>query len=139
MVRSSYINKHSLYFQPGKSHKDILWTIHLAVSNGQFCALDIKDYSYISNKTSITHRPDYYDIRAISYVEVIAGIIQLAEQEQNPKIKVFLYRHALIEARHFLGLYRNRVGNKSEVKIFFKANIPFASLVRGISWLRILV
>ncbi|HDC4536935.1 TPA: glycosyltransferase [Enterobacter asburiae] len=133
MVRSSYIRQHSLCFQPGRSHKDILWTVHLAASNGQFYALDIKDYIYINNKASITHRPDYYDVRAISYVEVIAEIIQVAEQEQNKKIKVFLYRHALVEARHFLGLYRNRVGDKSGMKDCFKANIFAAHLFRGIS------
>jgi glycosyltransferase involved in cell wall biosynthesis len=131
MVRSSYVRQHSLRFQPGRSHKDILWTVHLAASNGRFCVLDVKDYIYISTKTSITHRPDYYDIRAISYVEVIAEIIQLAEQ--NKKIKVFLYRHALVEARHFLGLYRNRVGDKSGMKDYFKANIFAAHLFRGIS------
>lgn len=133
MVRSCYIRQHSLCLQPGRSHKDILWTVHLAASNGRFCTLDIKDYIYINNKASITHRPDYYDVRAISYVEVIAEIIQVAEQEQNKKIKVFLYRHALVEARHFLGLYRNRVRDKSGIKTCFKAHISFASLVRGIS------
>jgi glycosyltransferase involved in cell wall biosynthesis len=133
MVRSSYIKQHSLHFQPGKSHKDILWTVHLAVSNGQFCALDVKDYIYISNKTSITHRPDYYDVRAISYVEVIAEITLLAEQEQNKKIKLFLYRHALVEARHFLGLYRKKVWDNSNIKISFNTNISFISLLQGIS------
>lgn len=133
MVRSSYVRQHSLRFQPGRSHKDILWTVHLAASNGRFCTLDIKDYIYINNKASITHRPDYYDVRAISYVEVIAEIIQVAEQEQNKKIKVFLYRHALVEARHFLGLYRNLVGDKSGMKDCFKANIFAAHLFRGIS------
>lgn len=132
-VRSSYIKQHSLHFQPGRSHKDIIWTVHLAASNGQFCTLDIKDYIYINNKASITHRPDYYDVRAISYVEVIAEIIQIAKQEQNKKIKGFLYRHALVEARHFLGLYRNRVRDKSSVKYSFEANITLGSLFRGIN------
>lgn len=133
MVRSSYIKKHSLYFQPGKSHKDILWTVHLAANNGRFCILDEKDYIYNNNTASITHRPDYYDVRAMSYIEVVAEIIRLAERDQNKKIKVFLYRHALVEARHFLGLYRNRVGDKSGVKNAFKANISAANLFRGIS------
>lgn len=66
MIRASYIRQHSLRFQSGRSHKDILWTVHLAASNGRFCVLDVKDYIYISNKTSITHRPDYYDVRALS-------------------------------------------------------------------------
>lgn len=133
MVRSSYIRQHSLRFQSGRSHKDILWTVNLAASNGRFCTLDLKNYIYISNKTSITHRTDYYDIRAISYVEVIAEIIQLAEQEQNKKIKVFLYRHALVEARHFLGLYRKKVWDHSNVKTSFNTNISFISLLQGIS------
>ncbi|WP_213748058.1 glycosyltransferase [Citrobacter freundii] len=133
MVRSSYIRQHSLCFQPGRSHKDILWTVHLATSNGRFCVLDVKDYIYISNKTSITHRSDYYDVRAISYVEVIAEITQLAEQEQNKKIKLFLYRHALVEARHFLGLYRKKVMDNSNVKTSFNKNISFVSLFQGIS------
>ncbi|HFP9342072.1 TPA: glycosyltransferase [Raoultella ornithinolytica] len=133
MVRSSYIRQHSLCFQPGRSHKDILWTVHLAANNGRFSVLDVKDYIYISNKTSITHRPDYYDVRAISYVEVIAEIIQVAEQEQNKKIKVFLYRHALVEARHFLGLYRKKVWDNSNVKTSFNTNISFINLLKGIS------
>lgn len=133
MVRSSYIKQHSLHFQSGKSHKDILWTVHLAASNGRFCTLDIKDYIYINNKASITHRPDYYDVRAISYVEVIEDIIQLADDKQNKKIKIFLYRHALVEARHFLGLYRKKVMDKSNVKTSFNKNISFISLFPGIS------
>lgn len=133
MIRSSYITQHSLCFQSGKSHKDILWTVHLAANNGRFCILDDKDYIYNNNTASITHRPDYYDVRAMSYIEVVAEIIRLAELDQNKKIKVFLYRHALVEARHFLGLYRNRVGDKSGVKNTFKASISLVSLLRGIS------
>ncbi|EJD6656555.1 MULTISPECIES: glycosyltransferase [Enterobacter cloacae complex] len=133
MIRASYIRQHSLRFQSGRSHKDILWTVHLAASNGRFCVLDVKDYIYISNKTSITHRPDYYDVRALSYIEVIAEVIRLASLDQNKKIKVFLYRHALVEARHFLGLYRNRVRDKSSVKYSFEAKITLGSLFRGIN------
>ena len=133
MVRSSYIRQHLLRFQAGKSHKDILWTVHLAASNGRFCIADAKDYIYVSNTASITHRPDYYDVRAVSYIEVIAEIVRLAELEQNKKIRVFLYRHALVEARHFLGLYRNRVQDKSGVKARFKADVSFGCLFRGIS------
>ncbi|MEG1347872.1 MAG: glycosyltransferase [Hafnia sp.] len=133
MVRSSYIRQHSLCFQPGKSHKDILWTVHLAANNGQFYVLDVKDYIYMSNTASITHRPDYYDVRAMSYIEVVAEIIRLAELDQNKEIKVFLYRHALVEARHFLGLYRNRVGEKSGVKSCFRESISLVGFFRGIS------
>ncbi|MDH1610858.1 glycosyltransferase [Klebsiella aerogenes] len=133
MVRSSYIKQHSLHFQPGKSHKDILWTVHLAACNGFFYVSDIKDYIYISNTASITHRPDYYDVRAMSYVEVITEIIRLAEQEQNKKIKVFLLRHALVEARHFLGLYRKKVQGRTELQQTFRYRIRLIGVAKGIS------
>lgn len=133
MIRSSYIRQHSLRFQQGKSHKDILWTVHLAVSNGRFCLSDRNDYTYRSNAASITHRNDYFDVRALSYVDVIAEIIRLAKLAQNKKITVFLYRHALVETRHFLGLYRNNVQDTSGVKSCFKAHISLTSLFRGIS------
>ena len=133
IIRSSYIRLHSLSFQSGKSHKDILWTIHLATSNGRFYLSDRKDYTYKVNADSITHRSDYFDVRAQSYIEVIAEIIRLAKLEQNKRIKVFLYRHALVEARHFLGLYRNNVGDKSGVKNSFRTQISLMTLFRGIS------
>ncbi len=133
IIRSSYIRQHSLSFQSGKSHKDILWTIHLAVSNGRIYLSDRKDYTYKVNSDSITHRSDYFDVRAQSYIEVIAEIIRLAKLEQNKRIKVFLYRHALVEARHFLGLYRNNVGDKSGVKDSFRTQISLITLFRGIS------
>ena len=133
IIRSSYIRLHSLSFQSGKSHKDILWTIHLATSNGRFYLSDRKDYTYKVNADSITHRSDYFDVRAQSYIEVIAEIIRLAKLEQNKRIKIFLYRHALVEARHFLGLYRNNVGDKSGVKNSFRTQISLMTLFRGIS------
>ncbi|MBL5841403.1 glycosyltransferase, partial [Enterobacter asburiae] len=61
LSRSAYIREHDLRFQKGKSHKDILWTIHLAAGNGRFYFADRRDYTYISNPASITHRQDYYD------------------------------------------------------------------------------
>ncbi|QPJ99389.1 glycosyltransferase [Enterobacter mori] len=132
MVRSSYIKQHSLCFQQGKSHKDILWTVYLAVNNGRFYVSDIKDYTYINNNTSITHRSDYFDVRAMSYIDVIKEIIRLAKLEQNKKINLFLYRHALVETRHFLGLYRKKVKDKPIVKTRFQTNISLVSLFRGI-------
>lgn len=133
MVRSSYIKQHSLHFQPGKSHKDILWTVHLAACNGFFRVSDIKDYIYINNTASITHRSDYYDVRAMSYIDVIAEIIRLAEQEKNKKIKVLLLRHALVEARHFLGLNRKKVQDRIELQQTFRRRIRLISLAQGIS------
>lgn len=133
IIRSSYIRQHSLCFQSGKSHKDILWTIHLAAANGRFCLSDSKDYTYKVNADSITHRSDYFDVRAQSYIEVIAEIIRLARLEQNIRIRVFLYRHALVEARHFLGLFRNNVGDKIGVKSCFRESISAGDLFRGIN------
>lgn len=133
IIRSAYIRQHALWFQPGKSHKDILWTVYLATCNGRFCMSNAKDYLYINNTASITHRPDYLDVRAVSYIDVIADIIRLAEQKENRTIRRYLYRHALVEARHFLGLYRNRVRDKSSVKYSFEANITLGSLFQGIN------
>ncbi|TDS92746.1 glycosyl transferase family 2 [Rahnella sp. BIGb0236] len=133
IIRSSYIRQNSLSFQAGKSHKDILWTIHLATSNGRFYLSDCKDYIYKVNADSITHRTDYFDVRAQSYIEVIAEIIRLAKLEQNRKKRRFLCRHALVEARHFLGLYRNNVQDKSGLKTNFSELISLACLSRGIS------
>ena len=94
---------------------------------------DSKDYTYKVNADSITHRSDYFDVRTQSYIEVIAEIIRLARLEQNIRIRVFLYRHALVEARHFLGLYRNHAHDKAGLKASFRRSISTVSLASGIS------
>ena len=88
MVRSSYIRKNNLRFQEGKSHKDILWTINLAAANGLFYFADRKDYFYITNTASITHRQDYYDIRAHSYIDVISDILALSSLPQHHSVRL---------------------------------------------------
>lgn len=133
IVRSSYIRDNALHFQTGKSHKDILWTVNLAVGNGRFYLSDLKDYTYRINAASITHRPDYYDVRAQSYIDVITEILNLAELRSNKAVRLFLYRHALREARHFLGLYRNNVEDKAGISSRFKSVISLPSLFRGIN------
>ncbi|MEG1214163.1 MAG: glycosyltransferase [Leclercia sp.] len=105
IIRSSYIREHDLRFQEGKSHKDILWTIQLAAADGRFYFSDRQDYLWANNPASITHRPDYYDIRAFSYCDVIADILALSTQTQYRSVRRALVRHALVESRHFLGLY----------------------------------
>lgn len=132
MVRSAYIREHNLRFQEGKSHKDILWTIHLAAGNGRFYFADRKDYTYISNPASITHRPDYYDIRAASYIDVITDILALSAQQQRSATRRALVRHALVECRHFLGLYRRKVSNQQALRISFCTRIAFRQLLPGI-------
>lgn len=127
------IREHGLRFQEGKSHKDILWTIHLAVGNGRFYFSDRKDYTYISNPASITHRPDYYDIRAASYIDVITDILALSEQQLQRAIRRALVRHALVECRHFLGLYRRKVSNQQALRISFYARVTFRQLLPGVS------
>ena len=133
ITRSAYIREHNLRFQEGKSHKDILWTIHLAVGNGRFYFSDRKDYTYISNPASITHRPDYYDIRATSYIDVITDILALSEQQQQRATRRALVRHALVECRHFLGLYRRKVSNRKALRIRFSTRITFRQLLPGVS------
>ncbi len=133
ITRSAYIREHGLRFQEGKSHKDILWTIHLAAGNGRFYFADRRDYTYISNPASITHRQDYYDIRATSYIDVIADILTLSEQQQQRAVRRALVRHALVECRHFLGLYRRKASNQQALRIRFYARITFRQLLPGIS------
>ncbi|EMW2202635.1 glycosyltransferase [Citrobacter sp. ESBL3] len=132
-TRSAYIREHGLRFQEGKSHKDILWTIHLAAGNGRFYFADRQDYTYISNPASITHRPDYYDIRAASYIDVITDILALSEQQQHRATRRALVRHALVECRHFLGLYRRKVSNQQVLCSSFCTRITFRQLLPGIS------
>lgn len=133
LSRSAYIREHDLRFQKGKSHKDILWTIHLAAGNGRFYFADRKDYTYISNPASITHRQDYYDIRAASYIDVITDILALSEQQPHCATRRALVRHALVECRHFLGLYRRKVSHQQALRIHFRTRIAFRQLLSGIS------
>lgn len=132
LSRSAYIREHDLRFQKGKSHKDILWTIHLAAGNGRFYFADRKDYTYVSNPASITHRQDYYDIRAASYIDVIADILALSAQQPHCATRRALVRHALVECRHFLGLYRRKVSNQQALRIRFCTRIAFHQLPPGI-------
>lgn len=133
MVRSSYIRKNNLHFQEGKSHKDILWTINLAAANGQFYFADRKDYFYITNPASITHRQDYYDIRAHSYIDVISDILALSSLPQHHEIRKPLRRHALVECRHFLGLFRRKIANRQTARQLFRQRIALRQLIAGVS------
>ncbi|WP_097161662.1 glycosyltransferase [Enterobacter sp. CC120223-11] len=133
MVRSSYIRKNNLRFQEGKSHKDILWTINLAAANGLFYFAGRKDYFYITNPASITHRQDYYDIRAYSYIDVISDILALSSQPQHHEIRTPLRRHALVECRHFLGLYRRKIANRQAARMRFRQRVTLRQLIAGVS------
>lgn len=135
MVRSSYIRKNNLRFQEGKSHKDILWTINLATANGLFYFADRKDYFYITNPASITHRQDYYDIRAHSYIDVISDILALSSLPKHHEIRKPLRRHALAECRHFLGLFRRKIANRQTTRQLFRQRIALRQLVAGVSGL----
>ncbi|WHP33033.1 glycosyltransferase [Trabulsiella odontotermitis] len=135
IVRSAYIRENNLRFQQGKSHKDILWTVQLATGNGRFYFADRKDYFYISNPASITHRQDYYDIRATSYIDLIAEILVLSAQPQHHTVRRSLVRHALVETRHFLGLYRRKVDNPQALKTQFRQRISLYQLLPGVSGL----
>ncbi|EIV6183734.1 glycosyltransferase [Klebsiella aerogenes] len=133
IIRSSYIRKNSLCFQEGKSHKDILWTINLAAANGLFYFADRKDYFYITNPASITHRQDYYDIRAHSYIDVISDILVLSSLPQHHAIRTSLRRHALVECRHFLGLFRRKIANRQAARQLFRQRIALRQLIAGVS------
>lgn len=133
IIRSSYIRKNNLRFQEGKSHKDILWTINLAAANGQFYFGDRKDYFYITNPASITHRQDYYDIRAHSYIDVISDILALSSLPEHHEVRKPLRRHALVECRHFLGLYRCKITNRQAARALFRERIVLRQLIAGVS------
>lgn len=133
IIRSSYIRKNNLRFQEGKSHKDILWTINLAAANGQFYFGDRKDYFYITNPASITHRQDYYDIRAHSYIDVISDILALSSLPEHHEVRKPLRRHALVECRHFLGLYRRKITNRQAARALFRERIVLRQLIAGVS------
>lgn len=132
ITRSAYLREHGLTFHAGKSHKDILWTVQLAVNNGRFYVSDEKDYTWRTNPASITHRADYYDYRARDYIDVIAELHRLAHLPENRLIRAHLLCHALVEARHFLGLYRRRVQDRDGVKDAFLSRIALPELSRGI-------
>ncbi|HGH8124412.1 TPA: glycosyltransferase [Enterobacter kobei] len=133
IIRSSYIRKNSLCFQEGKSHKDILWTINLAAANGLFYFADRKDYFYTTNPASITHRQDYYDIRAHSYIDVIGDILALSSLPQHHDVRKPLRRHALVECRHFLGLFRRKIANRQAARQLFRQRIALRQLIAGVS------
>ncbi|WP_415999604.1 glycosyltransferase [Citrobacter portucalensis] len=128
ITRSAYLREHGITFYAGKSHKDILWTVQLAVNNGQFYVSENKDYIWHTNSASITHRPDYYDHRARDYIDVISELHRLALLPENCRIQKSLRRHALVEARHFLGLYRRRVQDRAGVKVAFRSRIALREL-----------
>lgn len=133
IIRSAYIREHDLRFQEGKSHKDILWTIQLAAADGRFYFSDRQDYLWVNNPASITHRPDYYDIRAASYIDVIAEILALSEQQQHCAVRRALVRHAVVECRHFLGLFRRRVSSQQALRSLFRSRTAFRQLLPGVS------
>lgn len=132
ITRSAYLREHKLAFHAGKSHKDILWTVQLAVNNGRFYVSDEKDYTWRTNPASITHRADYYDYRARDYIDVITELQRLARLPENRLICSYLLRHALVEARHFLGLYRRRVQNYALLKKAFRLKVSLRELTKGI-------
>ncbi|HCB1597120.1 hypothetical protein [Citrobacter werkmanii] len=106
--------------------------MQLAVNNGRFYVSNEKDYTWRTNPASITHRADYYDYRALDYIDVIAGLHRLASLPENHPIRSAILRHALVEARHFLGLYRRRVQDRAGIKREFRARITLQTLSRGI-------
>ncbi len=132
-INSAYIRKNKLHFQKGKSHKDIIWTMSLAEVDGLFYISEIKDYIYISNPESITHRNDYYNVRVYDYIDVIETLISYAHRNKNKNIKSPLLRHALVESRHFLGLYRRKITNQHEARKSFNERIHFLDLIRGVT------
>ena len=72
----------NLSFHDGRSHKDILWTMELALANGRFYISKDMDYTYKYNNESITNRGDYFDDRAECYIDVISKTIGHAKSKK---------------------------------------------------------
>lgn len=132
IIKSEYIKNNELSFMPGYSHKDITWTVDLALNNGSFYISSLYDYTYMINTASIIQRSDYYDKRATSYIEVISYILRCAHEQQSKSLKSRLLCHSLVEARHFLGLLRKKVIQKHAIRLDFNKNIDLANLFRGV-------
>lgn len=132
ITRSSYIRENGIIFHNGRSHKDILWTMTLAEKNGVFYIANNHDYTYIINPSSITNRNDYYDFRAIDYIDIIATLINTAYEPENSVIRASLLQHSLIESRHFLGLYRRKIKDRDNIKSLFKNKVPLKDIFKGI-------
>lgn len=132
IVRSDYIRNNNLSFHDGRSHKDILWTMELALANGRFYISKDMDYTYKYNNESITNRGDYFDVRAECYIDVISKTIGHAKSIKNNDLSVSLFRHALYEARHFLGLYRKKVRDKEKIRRLFVREIAYKDLIKGV-------
>ena len=63
---------------------------------------------------------------------MIAELHWLASLPESHRIQRSLRRHALVETRHFLGLYRRRVQDRQSVKAVFLSRIAWGELWRGI-------
>jgi len=136
IVRSDYIKRNGIIFHLGSSHKDILWTTDLALSNGRFYISDVPDYVYVNNGNSITHSKKYFDARTLSYVGVISQLIAYANEEKNRDVRKALLVHAVEESRHFFGLYRKKTRDKNYAKAQFRDQIRFTDLIKGVNSLK---
>ncbi|MGC4125719.1 hypothetical protein [Enterobacter sp.] len=63
---------------------------------------------------------------------MIADILALSVQQHRTTRRA-LVRHALVECRHFLGLYRRKVSNRDVLQTCFRSRIAFCQLLPGIS------
>lgn len=133
IIRSDYIDRLQLRFEPGSSHKDILWTVGLALGNGRFYLTDKPDYIYCTNHHSITRSNRYFDARTLSYVEVISQLIRWANNPQYHDVKRALLIHAVEETRHFYGMYRKKTKDKSRARAQFWQHIRFIDLLKGVN------
>lgn len=133
LIKSSYITENNFSYRQLWSHEDICWTMNLSLANGRVFISDVADYSYIINDMSITHRSDYYEIRAASYIDIIAWIQQQSRHNRYSSVSRHLKRHALREARHFFGLLKRKVTERKKLQIAFQQQVSFSSLLHGVS------
>ncbi|WP_233972291.1 glycosyltransferase [Pectobacterium versatile] len=115
LIRKDIISLNELRFIPNMMHEDILWTANLALVAQRVGFCEKMNYGYrIGNTNSITKSSSVEKIagRAISYIDIMHGLISLANlKKDNVILNESLIRHANRESRHLFGLLRKKISS----------------------------
>lgn len=105
--RRSIIEQASLRFRRDMIHEDIPWTVQLAIAAQRLAFSQPLRYGYRRNPSSLTQSrsADRVHHRIASYLKV-AELLKSLSEDQPPKLRKALRKHAQREMGHFLGLMR---------------------------------